>query len=78
MERKQWFINRINKRVYRNKVACNCPTCKDVYKNGVIIDNLQHAICLYGYECDYNIKGFPLKYFDTKKEANEFELTLKK
>lgn len=76
MDRKQWFIDRIGKRVYRNSTHCNndkCIPCKNVYKNGIVITDKQHATYLYDIECDYNREGKPLRYFDTLEEMLEFE-----
>jgi hypothetical protein len=44
---KQWFIDRIGKRVYRDKNTCDCEICKIVFENGLIIKNEMHATYLY-------------------------------
>jgi hypothetical protein len=44
---KQWFIDRIGKRIYRKNNICNCPVCIKVHKEGLIINNKDHAIYLY-------------------------------
>jgi hypothetical protein len=44
---KQWFIDRIGKRVYRDKNTCDCEMCNDVFENGLIIKNETHATYLY-------------------------------
>ena len=44
---KQWFIDRIGKRIYRKNNICNCRTCLNVHKEGLIITDEQHAIYLY-------------------------------
>ena len=44
---KQWFIDRIGKRVYRDKYTCECKICMDVFENGLIIKNEMHATYLY-------------------------------
>lgn len=66
--RYQWFINRIEKTVFRTKVECPCITCKAGYRNGVFISDKDHAIYLYDIESEMNIK-----YFDSEEERNEFE-----
>jgi hypothetical protein len=43
----QWFIDRIGKRIYRKNNICNCPTCWNVYEEGLIITDKDHAIYLY-------------------------------
>ncbi len=44
---KQWFIDRIGKRIYRKNNICNCPVCIKVHKEGLIITDKDHAIYLY-------------------------------
>jgi hypothetical protein len=44
---KQWFIDRIGKRIYRKNNICNCPTCLQVHQVGLIITDKDHAIYLY-------------------------------
>lgn len=73
IERKQWFIDRIGKRVFRNRNTCDCEICEKTYTEGLIICDLQHACYLYDVECEYNREGIKIKYFDTKKEAEQFE-----
>ena len=75
-ERKQWFIDRIGKIVYRNKTSCECVICADVYKHGLVIANKMHADYLYDCEAIYTAEGNPLRYFDTKEEVIKFEKTL--
>lgn len=48
--RKQWFIDRIGKRVYRGETSCQCETCKRISKEGLIISDLMHAEYLYDVE----------------------------
>ena len=73
MERKQWFIDRIGKRVYRNRTSCGCETCKQVLDVGLMIHDMEHAIYLCDVEYSYNAEGSKLKYFDTKEEVLKFE-----
>jgi hypothetical protein len=47
MRTKQWFYNRIGKRIYRGKTSCKCATCKDVKNDGLIILDTFHADYLY-------------------------------
>lgn len=69
-QRKQWFLERVGKRVFRSKTSCPCSVCVDVYKNGLIIMDTMHANYLCDVECDI------IRYFDTKEEVIEFEKTL--
>ena len=55
---KQWFINRIWKRVYRWSVDCKCITCTDVEKDWVEIYNESHADYLYTVQYDLQINYF--------------------
>jgi hypothetical protein len=71
--RAQWFIDRIGKRVFRNVNTCSCGVCKSVYENGVVISDSRHADYIWLCEGDSTAEGFPLRYFDTKKEALEFD-----
>ena len=48
--RKQWFIDRIGKRVYRGQTSCQCESCKRIGKEGLIISDLMHAEYLYDVE----------------------------
>ena len=71
-ERNQWFRDRIEKKIFRNETTCTCAICKDVFENGLYVHDMFHAD--YIYECEYesNGEGFPLRYFDTKEELNEW------
>jgi len=68
MDRWQWFIDCIGKRVWRNE-HCNCENCQYLMKNGVLILDKQHANYLYELEaeCGY-------KYYDSKEEMDNIEL----
>lgn len=76
-ERKQWFLDRVCKTVYRNKTTCNCLSCTAVYEKGLFITDAMHADYVYMCEGMYNSEGRTLKYFDTIKERDEFEEQLK-
>ncbi len=45
----KWFMNRIGKKVYRNKVddQCECSTCLRVYNYGTVIDSGSFAQFLH-------------------------------
>lgn len=51
-----WFKERIGKRVYRGKVACECIMCRTIEKEGLIIDNEMHAIYLTDMSVELNIE----------------------
>lgn len=72
-EREKWLIERIGKRVFRNKTTCPCAVCERVYQEGLVIADEGHAVYLSDIEAAYTHDGFPLRYFDTREEALEFE-----
>ena len=72
MDRKQWFIDRIGKRVFPISI-CDCPACEDSYRNGLIIENETEADHLYHSELDAQYDGCKLKHFDTKEERTQYE-----
>lgn len=65
MKNKQWFIDRIGKRVWR-KNDCDCIMCIASSEFGVLIRDEQHADYLFSLECEC---GF--KYFDSKEERDD-------
>jgi hypothetical protein len=75
-ERLNWFIDRIGKRVFRNKTSCQCGTCQNVYENGVVISDGMHADYMCIIEFEYTNEKSPLQYFDTKEEVLEWEASL--
>lgn len=72
-DRLQWFIDRIGKRVWRNKTSCKCEVCKRIYEQGLIISDERHAMYLDDVMEMYQSEGIALRYFDTRKEVIEFE-----
>jgi len=74
--RLQWFLDRIGKTVYRNKNSCDCKTCEDVYVNGLLIKDELQANYVWDMEGLSNYEDFPLRYFDTVEERDNFEKEL--
>jgi len=72
MNRKQWFINRICKRVFPT-IICDCQACKSYYDSGFVIDNEFEAIALYDLERDFQSEGSKIKHFDTKEKRTKYE-----
>lgn len=62
MRTKRFFLNRIGKRIFRDKTSCPCHTCTKNFEEGLIIGNKQHAIYLYDVQFD----GEKLNYRDKK------------
>ena len=73
MNRKDWFIERIGKKVYRTQNGCTCKVCSYILENGVSISDKLHASYMADIEADYNQDGDMLKYFDTKEEVTEYQ-----
>jgi hypothetical protein len=63
--KKCWFIERIGKRVFRDKNTCSCNTCKEVFEKGLIIEDYDHAIYLFDISNELG-----LNYYDNKENAN--------
>ena len=72
-DRLQWFLDRIGKRVFRNKTDCPCEICTAVYERGMLVENKMEAQYLYDLEAAYTCEGDLLRYFDTREEAREWE-----
>ncbi len=56
---KQWYIDRIGKRVFRLKSDCDCLVCRKVEEVGLIISDKLHALYLFDGQNELG-----LKYFD--------------
>lgn len=72
MDRKQWFISRIGKRVF-NTLWCDCNSCTFFYNQGIVVHDKQEAIDMYSNEILFQAEGTKLKYFDTKEERAQYE-----
>ena len=70
---RQWFIDRIGKTIFTNKVECKCNVCEFIHKNGLVIDNEFIATALYDCYKDFRAEGDDFDYFDTKEERDKFE-----
>lgn len=55
----KWFHRRIGKKIYRAATPCNCPSCYEVEKNGLLVGDNFHAEYLFNMQNDY-----PVEYFD--------------
>lgn len=63
-KRKQWFIDRIGKRVFREETSCQCKSCKNISVDGLVINDEMHALYLLDIESMYNTNGHKMKYRD--------------
>jgi len=50
-----WFIDRIGKRIYRKETSCKCDTCREVYENGIVVHDDDHAYHLELVQHELNI-----------------------
>lgn len=58
MKTKNWFIKKINKRIYRNKGTCECSTCKEVEKNGLIVMDENHAEYIFDVQNEQGLSYY--------------------
>lgn len=56
---KEWFTDRIGKKVFRDNNVCICLSCSNVGENGVLITDNVHAEYLFDISNELN-----LDYFD--------------
>lgn len=69
----KWFIDKIGKIIWRNKLSYCCKQCAEVYKNGLKIHDKLHAEYVNEIYNVFNAEGTKVEYFATKKERDEFE-----
>jgi hypothetical protein len=60
-KRKQWFLDRVGKRVYRDNVDCECEICSCVGSEGLIVIDIDHAAYLTDISGELGIKYRDLK-----------------
>lgn len=63
---KEFFIERIGKRIYRDKQIHCCTHCDDVGENGLIVMNEQHADYLAMTDTEFANQGIYSNYRDKK------------
>jgi hypothetical protein len=73
LNKKPWSINL---QIDRNETSCQCGVCKNVFENGLVVEDNFHADYLYDCEGEFTAEGFPIRYFDSKEEVNEWLKTL--
>lgn len=61
---KQWFLDRIGKRIYRDKLSCDCDTCNNNEAHGLIVCDELHANYLSMIDHDYALEGTYCNYRD--------------
>ena len=62
----KWFLARIGKRVYRDAGTCDCESCRDTEKNGLIVADKFHAKYMAMMEADLANCGEIYNYRDKK------------
>jgi hypothetical protein len=63
---REWFIERIGKRIYRNDDGCGCVRCGDAIENGLVVMDETHADYLSMIDHDFACEGVHLNYRDEK------------
>lgn len=58
MNNLSWFIERIGKKVYRDKDICSCDHCQSVKINGVKVLDLDHAQYLFDIQNEFGIEYY--------------------
>ena len=64
MQTREWFMDRIGKRIFRDGHDCDCKSCISVSKNGTIIENETQADYMYHVQNDFKSEGLDLNYRD--------------
>ena len=62
---KEWFTQRIGKRIYRDSCRDCCPHCKKVQEKGLIVYDEMHASYLADVDMDFGAEGIFSNYRDT-------------
>ncbi len=76
-DRRQWFLERAGKVVYRNRTTCPCIICAEIYEEGLTIKDELQAKILSDWENVHEGGVESIRYFDTLEERDEYEKTLK-
>ena len=68
LKNKQWFLDRIGKRIFRSETGnvCGCLDCKKVLGKGLLIRDKDHAEYIYNVQVDFAENGDYLNYRDEK------------
>lgn len=62
---KDWFVERIGQKIYRDDNGCDCHVCKTIERVGLVIHDELHAQYLHDVHTEMGIN-----YYDTKKEKD--------
>ncbi len=61
---KQWFLDRIGKRIYRDSQGFCCAVCGEVVARGLIVEDKQHAEYLEMIDHNFGAEGKFSNYRD--------------
>lgn len=65
----EWFLSHVGERVFRNKVKCDCESCKRGGDEGVFITDKTHAKYLFDVQNELGIR-YHAACADTKGGEN--------
>jgi len=65
MKTLEWFVLMIGRKIYRQSDGCECSTCKEIVKNGLIVRDIEHAKYLHMVQNELGIE-----YRATKNATN--------
>lgn len=54
----EWFLSHVGERVFRNKVKCDCESCKRGGEEGVLITDKTHANYLFDVQNELGIRYY--------------------
>jgi hypothetical protein len=63
---KEFFLARIGKRIYRDKVSNCCTACTDIENNGLIVSDEAHAEYLAMIDADMACENVFMNYRDVQ------------
>lgn len=66
MKNLKWFKQRIGNIIYRDSDGCDCPTCKRILQEGLVIADEYHAQYVFETQNELANDGIILNYRDEK------------
>ena len=68
---REWFVERIGKRIFRDSRRVCCGHCARVGKEGLIVHDEQHADYLACVDMDFGAEGIFSNYRDEATQPND-------
>lgn len=65
-DRKHWFRNSVNKKVFLTNNKCDCNTCSKLENDGIYLKDIKIAESIFALENQMNIIGRTVKFSLTK------------